>query len=620
MCAATQVGSLCQMLNPNFAAQLEYQPPHGPRLLGDGSWQLRLWAPAHPGMRLEVAGHPALYGMVPASNGWHQVSLRKLEAGARYAFVLPDGTRVPDPASHYQPDAIGGMSALIDPDSYQWRDEGWTGRPWHTAVLYELHLGTFTPEGTFRAAAAKLDHLVSLGVTALELMPIAAFPGRRNWGYDGVFPYACAKAYGRPDDLKYLIDEAHTRGLMVLLDVVYNHFGPEGNYLSLYAPQFFTERHHTPWGAAVNFDGAESAPVREFFIGNALRWLQEFHVDGLRLDAVHAIVDDSARHFLDELADRVHEYVPDRAVHLILENEENQAARLLRDNADRPLTFTAQWNDDVHHVLHSAATGEARGYYADYYGDTAKLGRALAEGFAFQGEVMPFRGSPRGEASGFLPPEAFIAFIQNHDQIGNHAYGERWGQLAPQATRRAVAAVYLLLPQIPLLFMGEEWNAAQPFPFFCDFGGELGQAVRKGRQAEFAHLPEFSDPARRHTIPDPVDEATFKAAVLCWDDLQKAAHTQWLAWYRQILKVRHADIVPRLTGLSSGGTFCVRGPRAVTVRWRCGRDEFLQLYANLSDSACSGFPILQGREIWLEGQRRAGILQPWSVQWEVLEA
>jgi malto-oligosyltrehalose trehalohydrolase len=548
--------------------------------------------------------------------GWHEIRVPGLRAGARYAFVLPDGTRVPDPASHFQPDGVSGVSELIDPRAYRWRDDEWRGKPWITAVIYELHVGTFTAEGTFLGIVDRLDYLVALGVTAIELMPIAAFPGQRNWGYDGAFPYACSAAYGCPNDLKRLVDEAHGRGLMLFLDVIYNHFGPEGNYLSLYAPQFFTEKHHTPWGAAINFDGAESAPVREFYFQNAIRWVDEFHLDGLRLDAVHAIVDDGERHFLDELSARVHQAAPARHVHLILENEENQASRLRRRIGGTPDRYTAQWNDDVHHVLHAAATHESCGYYADYHGDTEKLGRALAEGFAFQGELMRFRGSPRGESSWFLPPEAFVAFIQNHDQIGNRARGERLGELASHEARRAVAAVYLLLPQIPMLFMGEEWNASQPFPFFCDYRGDLGEAVRAGRSAEFAHLPEFQG-SNRHTIPDPLSAGTFESAILRWEDRHKQGHREWLAWYRHILAVRRRAILPVLKYLTGGeACYLVRGPQAVTVQWLSVQGGLLRLNANLSDSVCGGFVTDEGREVWIEGPRaEQGVLQPWSIQW-----
>ncbi len=371
-------------------------------------------------------------------------------------------------------------------------------------------------------------------------MPVGDFPGARNWGYDGVLPYAPRCSYGRPDDLKALVNAAHHfAGLMVLLDVVYNHFGPEGAYVHTIAPEMFTDRHKTPWGRGINMDGPRlSAGTHEFFIHNALYWIEEFHFDGLRLDAVHAIRDDSSPHILTELAERVRTAVPDRHIHLLLENEENAAHRLerreggpegLNEGDSGPRWYTAQWNDDVHHVLHVAATGEAQGYYGDYAGDTEKLGRALAEGFAFQGEMMAYRGHRRGEPSAALPPTGFVAFIQDHDHIGNRPFGDRLTSIAAPEVVRAIAAVYLLLPQIPMLFMGEEWAAAQPFPFF-DFGPELADAVRLGRRAGSPRFPAFRDPATLQRIPDPTAEETFAAAKLAWDDVLREPHAAWLDW------------------------------------------------------------------------------------------
>jgi maltooligosyltrehalose trehalohydrolase len=420
--------------------------------LTDSGVRFGLWAPKHDRILLQVEGENEPREMRGA-DGWHELHVKGLAAGTRYRFVLPDGLRVPDPASRFQPEDVHGPSEVIDPEAYRWNDSAWRGRPWEECVLYELHVGAFTPEGTFRATIERLDHLVALGVTAIELMPVADFPGARNWGYDGVLLFAPDSSYGRPEDLKALVDAAHARGLMVLLDVVYNHFGPDGNYLAAYAP-IFTDRHKTPWGAAVNYDAEGSAAVRELVIANALYWTQEFHLDGLRLDAVHAIEDDTRPHILDDIAAQVRAAAGERHMHLLLENEENEASRLRRDTKGRPLAYTAQWDDDVHHVFHVAASNERSGYYADYAGDTEKLGRALAEGFAFQGELMPYRGAPRGEPSRDLPPTAFVAFIQNHDQVGNRAFGERLTHFAPHDAVRAVAAAYLLAPQIPMLFMG----------------------------------------------------------------------------------------------------------------------------------------------------------------------
>jgi malto-oligosyltrehalose trehalohydrolase len=335
------------MLNPS--APVEGHAAHAAVLHSDGSLTFRLRAPAQSNVLLAITGHRHPYAMDPlTSTGWHELTLPQLGGGTRYAFVLPDGTRVPDPASHFQPGGMSGPSELVDPRTYGWRDRDWKGKPWQMAVLYDLHVGTFTPEGTFRGVLSRLDHLMDLGMTAIELMPVAASPKRRNWGYDGAFP--CDATYGRPDELKALVDAVHARGLMILLDVVYNHFGPEGNYKFLYAPQFFSERHHTPWGAGINFDGPESAAVREFFFANAIHWLEEFHFDGLRLDAVHALLDDSDRHFLDELSARMARELPGRQTRLILESEKNPASRLLRQIGGTPAQFTAQWNDDVHHL------------------------------------------------------------------------------------------------------------------------------------------------------------------------------------------------------------------------------------------------------------------------------
>jgi malto-oligosyltrehalose trehalohydrolase len=608
------------MQHAAWSSQNEFPVSHGPLLVEGVGARFCLWAPGQSRMRLAVEGQSDTHVMTPLAGGWHELTLPGIEAGSWYQFVLPDGARVPDPASRFQPLDVSGPSEVIAADTYEWHDAMWSGRPWRTAVVYELHVGTFTPAGTFAGVIEKLDHLAALGVTAIQLMPIAEFSGQRNWGYDGVFPYACESSYGRPDDLKHLVDEAHARGLMVLLDVVYNHFGPEGNYLSLYAPQFFTERHKTPWGAGINFDGSHSNPVRQFFIDSAVRWIEEFHLDGLRLDAVHAIADDSETHFLDELAGAVRRSAPHRLVHLILENEENEASRLKRDSSNRPLTYTAQWNDDLHHVLHVAATGERQGYYADYAGDTEKLARALAEGFAFQGELMSFRGSPRGEPSGFLTPEAFVAFIQNHDQIGNRARGERLRELAPIEARRAIAAVYLLLPQIPMLFMGEEWDAAQPFPFFCDFHGELAEAVRKGRRAEFAHLPEFAA-GSGESIPDPLSFATFESAKLDWEAMRQPEHSRELTWHQLVLATRHAEIVPRIEQLAeSESRYVIRGNQAVTVQWVGKNGVLLELNANLSAHTVEGFQQPEGRTIWIEGGRfERGALPPWTVQWLVVD-
>jgi malto-oligosyltrehalose trehalohydrolase len=591
----------------------------GPELLAAGGVFFRLWAPACRQVRIafyESDGSSAsrLVDMHAAADGWHELREPAARAGWRYHFVLPDGLRVPDPASRFQPEDVRGPSEVVDPRAYCWSDAAWQGLPWYRAVIYELHVGTFTPQGSFESAMGRLDHLVALGVTALQLMPVADFPGRRNWGYDGVLLYAPDSTYGRPEDLKRLIDAAHLRGLMVLLDVVYNHFGPEGNYLGLYAPAFFTDRRKTPWGAAVDYGGPHSTEVRQFIINNALYWLTEFHFDGLRIDAVHALYDDSEQHLLEELAKRVHAACP--RAHLILENQANEARRLVRDEWGKPLQFTAQWNDDLHHVLHVAATGEGAGYYADYLGDVPKLVRALAEGFCFQGEFMPYRGRSRGEPSGMLPPVAFVAFIQNHDRIGNRAFGERLASLAAPAALRAITAIYLLLPQVPMLFMGEEWAASQPFLFFCDFSAQLGAAVRAGRRREFAKFPQFQDEVLQATIPDPQAPGTFESAKLDWDEVHEPDHARWLEFYRQLLAVRLASIIPLLPFIGgSAGSAAIGSTGVVRVRWRVKDRGVLSVIVNLNDGPVTAGPLEDGEVLWQEGHAGPDSLGPWFVRW-----
>jgi malto-oligosyltrehalose trehalohydrolase len=594
------------------------QPLHGAQVQANGSIRFRLWAPACQQVRLALESNGTTIDMQAQGGGWHEVESSEATPGTLYRYVLPNGMRVPDPASNFQPDDVHGPSEIVDHGTFAWTDVGWSGRPWHEAVIYELHIGTFTQDGTFRAAAAQIDHLVALGITAIEIMPVADFPGERNWGYDGALLYAPDATYGRPDDFKAFVNAAHAHGLMVFLDVVYNHFGPDGNYLPVYAPAFFTERHKTPWGAAINYDGEDSSPIRAFVIQNALYWINEFHLDGLRLDAVHAIIDDSPTHLLRELTEQVRAAVSDRHIHLVLENEQNQSSLLARGETGIPHLYTAQWNDDVHHVLHVAATGEKEGYYADYLGDAEKLGRALAEGFAFQGERMGYKGEPRGEPTTGLPPTAFITFIQNHDQIGNRAFGDRISEITSTEALRAIAAVYLLLPQVPMLFMGEEWSAAQPFPFFCDFAGELAEAVRKGRREEFAKFPEFQDEAIRARIPDPQAEATFASAKLDWNDFTKPYHAEWLDWYRRLLKARRETIVKLMPQISGNARYELLGDGAVFLQWTFREGGQLSLAANLSANLIKGFPAASGNLVWQEGEVGSdGVFGAWTIRCSV---
>lgn len=611
--------------------------PYGAQIAEQGV-RFRLWAPGCDQVALcVVAGQDErAFSMDLCGGGWFELIASHASAGTRYRFEVNGGLRVPDPASRFNPDDVHGASEVIDPADFDWQDAAWHGRPWKEAVVYELHVGTFSPEGTFTGVMERLDYLAELGVTAIELMPVADFPGARNWGYDGVLPYAPDSRYGRPDDLKALIQAAHARGLMVLLDVVYNHFGPEGNYLHVYAKEFFTERHHTPWGAAINFDGPGSRDVREFFIHNALYWLHEYHLDGLRLDAVHAIIDDSKPHILTELAERVHASIGGkRRVHLILENDANAARYLERGSSATPYVtpyltphaaphvtqYVAQWNDDIHHALHVLTTGETDGYYTDYADEPIRhLGRCLAEGFAYQGEVSAYRShAKRGETSARLPPQAFVSFLQCHDQVGNRAFGERIAHIAPAAAVRAAAAVYLLAPGIPMLFMGEEFAAESPFQFFCDFSGELRAAVTQGRRREFARFARFADPAAQAGIPNPNEIQTFLASKLDWSSL-KDTQAGWLAYYRNLLKLRREVIVPRLYGMGGhSAKFEVFAPEGLGVQWQLGDGSTLRLLANFSGERIHA-DIPAGQAVFASSTEAGqGMLDSWSVVW-TLEA
>lgn len=566
---------------------------------GDGATTFRLWAPAaaRVDLVLDTGARRSEVALFAREGGWYERTVDGVGAGAPYAFRIDRSITVPDPASRANPDGVHGPSVVVDPVGYAWRDAPWRGRAWSEAVLYELHIGTFTPGGTFAAAIERLDDLVDLGITAIELMPVAAFPGVRNWGYDGVLPFAPASSYGTPDDLKRLVDEAHARGLMILLDVVYNHFGPEGNYLHGYAPQFFNPRHPTPWGATINFDGDGCRPVREFFIHNACYWLEEFHFDGLRLDAVHAIVDASQPDFVSELASRIRTSFADaRHVHLVLENDRNEARYLGRDTARCPRCATAQWNEDLHHPLHVLATGERDGYYADYAADPlAYFGRALAEGFVYQGQASAYRGgAPRGEPSAALPPVAFVSFAQNHDQVGNRAFGERLTSIADPDRLRALMASVLLAPQVPLLFMGEEFAASTPFLFFCDFQGELADAVTHGRREEFARFLRFRDRSARQAIPDPNAVGTFAACKLDWREAAAPPGSQWREFYRHCLELRHRHIVPFLSELTHGGTFCTSEDALLRVDWTTLRGDALHLVASFAPTVLTQVEIPRG--------------------------
>ena len=549
----------------------------------EGGVEFRLWAPQARNVDLIVPGR--IPAVMRQAEGWFSVHDPAAGPGDHYQFRIDGGLLVPDPASRFQAADIHGPSVVCDPDGYSWNDAEWQGRPWEEAVVYELHVGCFTADGTYKALLDRLDYLVELGVTALELMPLAQFPGAFNWGYDGALLFAPCSVYGPPEGLKALIDAAHQRGLMVFLDVVYNHFGPEGNYLYVYARDaFFTEQFTTPWGAAINFC---DATVRQFYIANALYWLEEFHFDGLRLDAVHSIYDDCSPDILEEIAERVQSGPgSSRHIHLILENDDNRADYLARQPDGRPRLFTAQWNDDFHHACHILATSETDAYYGDYAKNPlGHLGRCLTEGFAYQGEVSAFRGQTRrGQASAHLPPQAFVSFLQNHDQIGNRALGERLTALTTPQDLKILVALLLLAPSPPMLFMGEEFAAASPFCYFCDFSDDLAKSVIAGRLKEFGRFAQFSSPESRHAIPDPTAEDTFLRSKLNWRGVD--SDNPSLQFYRRLLLLRGKKIVPLLkkrSGNAAGSR--ILAEKALMAWWTMSGEVDLTVYFNLHEQA-----------------------------------
>jgi len=551
-----------------MSAALPSAAAFGTTLIAPDRTRFRLWAPAQAAVSLEVEGMPPL-PMGRLADGWFETEAR-CGTGARYLYRLQNGLAVPDPAARAQAVDVHGPSMVVDPNAYRWQMQNWRGRPWHEAVIYELHVGLL---GGFAGVARELARLSDLGITAIELMPIAAFPGSRNWGYDGVLPFAPAHSYGTPEELKALVDAAHARGLMIFLDVVYNHFGPDGNYLGVYAPEMFRSDIKTPWGPAIDFRRPQ---VRRFFTQNARYWLTEYRFDGLRLDAVHAI---SEPDWLDEMAEEVRNAVePGRHVHLVLENDLNAAGHLARN-------FDAQWNDDGHHVLHVLLTGEHEGYYQDYADrPIERLARCLANGFIYQGEPSPHRnGKRRGSPSADLSPTAFVLFLQNHDQIGNRAFGERLTMLVDPSALEAAIALQLLCPQIPLIFMGEEEASRAPFLFFTDHNAELAHAVREGRRQEFASFSTFASTDRLACIPDPNSPDTFERS-RSQPDAALAQTREGL--YQHLISLRHEEITPRLTNTRSLGARIV-GPAAVLARWRMGDGSTLTLASNLADDVAN---------------------------------
>ncbi len=581
-----------------MTVERQHPMPFGTEITPEGVL-FRLWAPDARTVELVLEskeGTRSLYPMTGDTQGWYRFLSSRAGPGSRYRFRIDADLLVPDPVSRCQAEDIHGPSVVIDPRAFPWIDASWQGRPWEETVIYELHTGAFSADGTFSGIIDRLDYLAELGVTAVELMPVADFPGQRNWGYDGALLFAPDRAYGEPEDLKALVQAAHARNLMVFLDVVYNHFGPEGNYLYVYAKSaFFDESRHTPWGAAIGFDGPMRSMVRRFFVDNALYWLEEYHVDGLRFDAVHAIYDNSMPHILEEIATAVRNGPGRRRhIHLILENDSNEARYLRRNTDGTGLRYNGQWNDDIHHACHVLLTGEKQGYYGDYAQRTLHLlGRCLTEGFAYQGEPSPYHNDrPRGEPSSHLPLTAFVSFLQNHDQIGNRAFGDRLMHLAPEPLVKIAAALLLLAPSPPLLFMGEEFAAATPFLYFCDFGPELADSVKEGRRREFGRFPEFADPAKREGIPDPNDAETFQRSRLDWQQQEHSKGREFLQLYRTLLALRKQLIIPRLAGLQGNtATYTLIGTAGLHVRWLLGDGSHLEAVVNFSDGVLPGVPM-----------------------------
>jgi maltooligosyltrehalose trehalohydrolase len=547
----------------------------GVRHLAERQVQLQLWAPS--ATTVDVVMGDAACPMSSDGAGWFRETI-DVVPGTRYHFLIDGKLCAPDPASRAQDGDVDGDSIVADPHSYDWLCQGWKGRPWHEAVICEVHAGLL---GGFNGLRAQLPELADSGYTAIELMPIAEFPGARNWGYDGVLPYAVEASYGTPDELKALIDDAHALGLMVLLDVVYNHFGPDGNFLPVYAAEFFRKDDPTPWGDAIDFNQRQ---VQNFYIDNALMWLNEYRFDGLRFDAAHAIAPES---FLGELSKAIREGTDaDRHIHLILENEHN-AVRLLREE------FDAQWNDDGHNALHVLLTGETESYYADFATDpTAQLARVLSEGFAFQGQPDR-RGVPRGEPSAALSPSSFVFFLQNHDQVGNRPLGDRLIQTVPLAQFRAATALIALCPMIPLFFMGDEYGCRTPFLFFTSHRPELAEKIREGRRGEFSQFAGFADPEQRAAIPDPNDVGTFDMSRPTFEN-PTVAET-WRKWFAGLLEVRREYMTPRLADAKA--LKCeVLGPGALLARWQLGDGSEWRIAINLGTARVE-LPLTSDEEL-----------------------
>lgn len=559
----------------------------GPVLEKDGGVTFRLWAPAEEAVTLLVEGREI--PMQRRDDGWYSLKT-EAKVGDSYAFRLRDGTTLPDPAAHAQLDDVHGLSRIVDHDAYVWENTGWKGRPWAEAVLYELHIGTFTPEGTLRAAIDRLPHLRALGITAIELMPVAHFAGRRGWGYDGVLLHAPHPAYGTPDELKAFVDAAHGGGMMVLLDVVYNHFGPVGNMLPRIAPAFFHPERHTPWGAAIAFD---EPAVRHYFIENALQWIVDYRFDGLRLDATEQIEDESETHLLIELAETVRAAAPGRHIHLAVEDLQSRKSLLNRDGGI-PRHYTAGWNDEFHHALHIVATGETGGYYKNFLDDTiGTLREATARGFVGADRAKDRVGPAPQDP---LPPDVNINFLQNHDQIGNRAFGDRLASQTDPDLLKVMTALLLLSPPVPLLFMGDDYGEVRPFQFFADFEGELAQAIKTGRAAEAEKFGGLTEDRTLADLPDPLSDETFERSKLDWSRADTREGRQHIDFIRELIGLRQRYIAPLLKTKTVEPHIVPAEDGIVAIDWRSPVGTLL-LRVNLTE-ANGAPPALPGEAIY----------------------
>lgn len=512
-----------------------------------GAWRdqdrthFAVWAPRKNSIEvvLERRGHTSVHALEPGDRGYFRGVVPEAQPGDLYKYRLNGSDEFPDPASRFQPKGVHGPSQIIHPSAFSWTDQAWRGRPLSELVVYELHVGTFSPEGTYRGVTDRLPYLNQLGITAIELMPLADFPGERNWGYDGVSLFAPARCYGSPDDLRQLVDAAHAAGIAVLLDVVYNHLGPDGNYTGAFSPYYVTSRHQTVWGHALNLDGDHAEEVRSFLIENALHWLHEYHFDGLRLDATHALMDTSRTHLLAELSSQVSNLFEGRHVHLIAEDNRNNRSLVTAREAGG-MGLTAVWSDDFHHQVRRLTAGDKDGYYMDFSDAWSDVATTINQGWFYTGQQAPFFKTPRGTPTEGIDLQRFVFFIQNHDQIGNRAFGDRLNHQIDLPLYRAVSGLLLLAPETPLLFMGQEWAASTPFLYFTDHSKELGKLVTQGRKDEFKSFSQFNT---QTDIPDPQSIVTFERSQLNWQEVQKEPYRSTLALYQALLAVRRKHVV-----------------------------------------------------------------------------